>query len=71
MHLSLGECSAVIGQPDPVPTRAEDRVNTTHLGCLSVGEANPGRGTGLLVQGKGRVDGCETDQTTDVDHRAL
>lgn len=71
LHLSLGECSAVMGPPDPVLTRAKDGVSSTHPDCLSLGEAKPGRGPRVLVQGSGRMEGCETDPTTDVDHRAL
>jgi len=36
----------VIGQPDPVPTKAEDGVNTTHPCCQRMGDANPRRGAG-------------------------
>lgn len=67
----MGECSTVFGQLDPMPTWVEAGVNTTQLCGLRMREAISRRkiwGAGTRQSGDG---GCETDQTTDVDHRAF
>lgn len=69
-----GEYSTLIGGPDPMPIWAEDGVNTTQLCGLSTGEVILGRETGIWCQVKGWegwMDRCETNQSTNMDHRIL
>lgn len=54
-----------------LPIWAAHGVNTIQLCGLRMEESIPGTETGVLVPGKVGMDGCETEQPTDVDYKAL